>query len=229
MAREESGAAFFTPELMKFLRDLGRNNNRPWFEANKTRYEAVVQDPAVRFIEAMGPRLARISAHLVADPRPFGGSLMRIYRDTRFSKDKSPYKTQVGIHFPYDRAAKGEHFPGFFFHIRPGESELYAGVWHPEPPHLKKIRDAIVDSPGPWGKLQGKGIEIGGESHIRVPAGYDPKHKYAEDLRHKDFFAGRSIPDAQLSHPKFGEQFIGLCEELDPLNRFLAKAIGIPW
>ncbi len=154
---------------------------------------------------------------------------MRIYRDTRFSKDKSPYKTQVGIHFPYDGAGHGQHFPGFFLHIGPGESELYAGMWHPEPPHLKKIRDAIVDSPAAWGKVVGKRIQIGGETYARVPAGYDLNHRYADDLRHKDFFAGRSITDAQFVSAKLGDLFIALCRELDPLNQFLAKAIGIPW
>ena len=229
MPREGRGGAYFTPELWRFLRELSRNNNRPWFQENKTRYEEAVQQPAVRFIEGMGPAMAGFSSHLIADPRPFGGSLMRIYRDTRFSKDKSPYKTGVGIHFSHDGVGHGEHLPGFFFHIGAGESELYSGMWHPEPPQLKKIRDAIVRSPAAWGRVVGKGLEIGGESYARVPAGYDPDHKYADDLRRKDFFAGRSITDAQVISPRFGEIFVRLCKELDPLNQFLAKAVGVPW
>ena len=229
MARGSSEEQFFGPDALRFLRELGRNNNRAWFQENKSRYERSVQAPALRFIEAMAPRLARISPHLVADPRPFGGSLSRIYRDTRFSKDKSPYKTHVGIHFYHERAEHGEHLPGFFFHLAPGDSTVASGIWHPEPPELTKIRDAIVGSSAAWGRVLGKGLELGGESYVRVPAGYDPTHPHADDLRRKDFFAHRSIADSAISSPTFGRIFEATCRELDPLNEFLAKAIHAPW
>ncbi len=106
-------AGHVTPRTFRFFDELARNNNRAWFDANKQRYIEEVRDPLVRLIEAFGPRLARISAHMVADPRPVGGSLFRIYRDTRFSKDKRPYKTHAGLSF---RHADGRdvHAPVFY-------------------------------------------------------------------------------------------------------------------
>jgi len=229
MPKNPAEDRFFGPESVRFLRELARNNNRPWFQQNKARYEADVQDPALRFIEAMGPRLARLSPHLVADARPFGGSLSRIYRDTRFSKDKSPYRTAVGIHFAHDGATGDEKLPGFFFHLAPGASMVASGIWHPSPPALIKIRDAIVRSPTTWGKVLAPDLTIGGESYVRVPAGYDADHRYADDLRRKDFYSSRPLSDAQVASPKFGATFEQVCRKLDPLNKFLAKAIGVPW
>jgi uncharacterized protein (TIGR02453 family) len=229
VTESRSGERFFGPELFKFLRDLERNNNREWFQRNKARYEAEVKAPALHFIEAMGPRLARLSPHVVADPRPFGGSLGRIYRDTRFSKDKSPYKSWVGIHFAHESATKEENLPGFMLVLYPGECGVSSGIWHPSPPDLKKIRDAIVASPGAWGKVLHKGTKILGESYVRVPAGYDPNERYSDDLRRKDFYAREPLADKAVSSPSFGSAFEGACRELNPLNQFLARALAIPW
>jgi uncharacterized protein (TIGR02453 family) len=103
----------FGRELIKFLKDLRTNNNREWFQANKRRYEKDVRDPLLRFVTDFGPRLEKISSHFVADARPMGGSLFRIYRDTRFSRDKSPYKTAAALHFRHEKA-KDVHAPGFW-------------------------------------------------------------------------------------------------------------------
>ena len=131
------------PELTKFLRQLAKNNNREWFQKNKERYEGEVRDPLLRFVEAFGPRLQKISPHFVADPKKMGGSLFRIYRDTRFSRDKSPYKTFCGVQFRHERA-KDVHAPGFYLHIQPDEVFVGVGLWHPEGDTLRLIRDAIV-------------------------------------------------------------------------------------
>src|SRR5918996_3776624 len=139
----------FGPELFRFLRDLEANNDRTWFNANKDRYEREVRDPALDFVEDFAPRLAEISQHFVADPRPSGGSLFRIHRDTRFSKDKSPYKTHVGIHFRHERA-KDVHAPGFYLHLEPRSVFVGAGIWHPNSPTLAKIRAAIADDAEAW-------------------------------------------------------------------------------
>jgi uncharacterized protein (TIGR02453 family) len=229
MSKATSGERFFGPSLFQFLRELERNNNRAWFQRNKGRYETEVQAPALRFIAAMGPRLARLSPHLVADPRPFGGSLSRIYRDTRFSKDKSPYKTWVGIHFAHEEATKEENLPGFMMVLYPGESGVSSGVWHPSPPALKKIRDAIVVSPGVWDRVLRQGVKILGESYVRVPAGYDPDDRHADDLRRKDFYARQPLADKVVSGPSLGTAFEAACRELNPLNQFLASALSIPW
>lgn len=221
---------YFSPDLLRFLRELAKNNNRDWFQANKSRYEESVLQPSVRFVGQIGPRLARISPHLVADARPFGGSVARIYRDTRFSKDKSPYRTNVGIHFSHEKASEGEeHLPGFYLHLSPGECAVYSGAWHPAPPGLKRIRDAIVSDPQGWSKVVRGSPPSGGESYVRVPAGYDPSDKFADDLRRKDFFASLEFKDAEVSSSSFGRTFVSACTRLDPLNQFLARALAVPW
>ena len=110
----------FGPELFAFLRELKANNDREWFNANKDRYENDLLEPALAFIEDFGLRLPQLSPHLVADARRQGGSLFRIYRDTRFARDKSPYKTQAGIYFRHERS-KDAHSPGLYLHPE-GES-----------------------------------------------------------------------------------------------------------
>ncbi len=224
-----SEPASFPPDFFRFLRDLKNQNNREWFAEHKTRYERAVLGPAVRFVAELGPKLAEISPRLVWDARPFGGSVSRIYRDTRFSKDKSPYQTAVGIHFSSESSGASEgHLPGFFLHLAPGDSTVYSGIWHPRPPALKQIRDAIVKSPSSWGRIR-KRLEIEGESYARVPAGYDPGHRFATDLKRKDFFASLSFRDAEVTSPKFPATFLAAARKLDPLNRFVADAIRIPW
>ena len=131
------------PALFDFLRELKANNERPWFEENKARYRAEVQGPMLDFIQAFAEPLAEISPHFRADPRANGGSLFRIYRDTRFSKDKTPYKTNVGAHFRHE-AGKDAHAPGFYLHLEPGMCFAGCGVWHPDSPTLGRIRDAIL-------------------------------------------------------------------------------------
>src|SRR2546425_889766 len=111
--------ASFAPALFRFLRDLRKNNERDWFLAHKEIYERDVREPALAFISAFAAALRKISPHLVADPRPTGGSLFRIHRDVRFGADKRPYKTHVGIHFCHAGAA-GAHAPGFYLHLQPG-------------------------------------------------------------------------------------------------------------
>ena len=145
--------ASFGPELFAFLADLGAHNDREWFAANKERYEAHVLEPALAFVEDFGYRLPEISAHFEADPRRSGGSLFRIHRDTRFSKDKSPYKTNTGMYFRHKRA-KDVHAPGYYLHLAPGEVFAGGGIWRPATPALTAIRDAIVRDPEGWDRAR---------------------------------------------------------------------------
>ena len=108
----------FDPEFFEFMADLAANNDREWFAANKERYEAEVLEPALAFIEDFSYRLREISPNFVADPRRTGGSLFRIYRDTRFAKDKTPFKTHTGMQFRHV-AGKDVHAPGFYLHLDP--------------------------------------------------------------------------------------------------------------
>ncbi len=144
--------ASFDPELFSFLADLRAHNDRDWFAANRQRYEEHLLEPALAFIDAFAPRLEKISPHFRADARPSGGSLFRIHSDTRFSKDKSPYKTNVGIHFRHE-LAKDAHAPGYYLHIGPAEVFAGGGIWHPDTRSATRIREAIVAEPERWGRV----------------------------------------------------------------------------
>ena len=223
-------AAYFTKDFFGFLKELEKNNNREWFNKNKGRYEESVQGPSLRFIRDAGSRLKAISSYLTADPKPFGGSMMRIYRDVRFSKDKSPYRTTVGIHFSHRGVmGKAEHLPGLFLHLESDESRAYAGVWQPDPPTLKRIRDRILREPDAWKRVARSRIRLEGESLKRPPAGYAPDHPLIQDLVRKDYVASVGFRDAQVVSPDFLDTFLDGGKVLDPLNVFLAKAIGLPW
>src|SRR2546425_7011914 len=139
---------YFSPEFFAFFSDLAKNNNKEWFTKNKERYEAAVQEPSLQFIRDAGSRLQKISSYIVADAKPFGGSLSRIYRDIRFSPDKSPYKTEVGIHFWHAKVPGPEEMaPGYYLHMHSGETLAQSGVGHADCSTLKKVRDRIVDEP----------------------------------------------------------------------------------
>ncbi len=229
----KSTATHFTPALFRFLRDLKKNNNRDWFQANKARYEADVKEPAQQFISDFGPSLAKISPHFNADPRPSGGSLFRIYRDVRFSKDKTPYKTSVGIQFRH-KAGKNAHAPGFYLHLEPGGIFAGIGVWRPDGPSLKKIRDAIATDPTGWkraigGKPFKQHYQLDGDSLKRPPKGYDPEHPLIEDLKRKDFIAGSRLTQKQVVSAGFIDVFAGRCQAGKPFVRFLCKAVGAPF
>jgi uncharacterized protein (TIGR02453 family) len=222
--------ARFTPDFFRFLRELAENNNREWFTRNKLRYETVVRDPSLAFVRKVGPELESISRRLVADPRPVGGSVMRVYRDLRFSRDKRPYRTTVGIHFSHEPVgSEDEHLPGFFLHLAPSDSWVYAGMWRPDSGRLQQIRRAIVNRSTEWKKVRAVVPEIEGEVLKRPPAGFASTHPLIEDLKRKGFTAGRSMPDRVVTARGFPQRFVDLCRSLDPLNRFLARAIGVPY
>jgi len=219
-----------TKDFFGFLKELEKHNNREWFTKNKGRYEGSVQAPSLRFIRDAGTRLKEISPYLVADPKPFGGSMMRIYRDVRFSRDKSPYRTTVGIHFSHrGTRGKAQHLPGLFLHLESGENRAYSGVWQPDPPILKRIRDRIVDEPEAWRRVARGKIQLEGESFKRPPVGYAPDHPFIQDLVRKDFVASVGFRDAEVTSPDFLDTFFDAGKAMDPLNRFLADAIELPW
>ncbi|MGH9311993.1 MAG: DUF2461 domain-containing protein [Vicinamibacterales bacterium] len=224
----DRAAPYFTPELFAFLRALRRHNNRDWFLANKARFESAVRDPFLRFIADFASHLDRISPRFVADPRPTGGSLFRIYRDVRFSADKSPYKTHAAAHF-FHRASKATgHAPGFYLHLEPGACFVGGGLWHPDTAMLVRIRDAIVADAAAWRRAR-RGLKLEGEVLSRPPRGYDAKHPFIDDLRRKDFIAGASFTDPQVSGPRFMRDFVAECRRISPLVEFLTKAVGLKW
>ena len=225
------GTAHLRPELLQFLRQLAKNNNREWFQKNKDRYEHDLREPLLRFIEAFDPRLRKISPYFVADARKMGGSLFRIHRDTRFSRDKSPYKTHAGVQFRHERA-KDVHAPGFYLHIQPKEVFVGVGLWHPDSDTLKLLRDAMVENPAKWkraksAKAFAEQFELAGDSLKRAPKGYDPDHPLIEDLRRKDFIAVTKLREKDLVAPAFLDRFTKICTASRPFMRYLTEAVGL--
>jgi uncharacterized protein (TIGR02453 family) len=223
----------FEPELFSFLADLRANNNRDWFAANKERYEGAVLAPALAFIEDFAPHLARISGHLRADPRPSGGSLFRIYRDTRFSKDKTPYKTSVGVHFRHE-LANDVHAPGFYLHLEPGAVFAGGGVWRPDTKTTTAIREAIAGDPLGWrratrSKRFASRLELAGVTLKRPPLGFDPAHPLIDDLRRKDFFGSTSLTEQDACSAGLIETYAEICQAARPLMQFLCKALELPF
>lgn len=220
--------AYFTDELFGFLKQLKRRNQREWFQAHKERYEAVVRDPCLRFISELGEPLRQISPWLVADPHPTRGSLFRIYRDTRFSADKRPYKTHVGMSFPHRGTKQKVHLPGFYLHLEPGGCFAAAGCWHPDNPTLIRIRSAIVARPEAWKKAV-RGLDLEGDALSRPPRGYPADHPLVEDLKRKDFLASVEFTQAQVCRARFMTEFLAACRKLNPLVAFLSQAMDLPY
>lgn len=217
-------ATFITPELFTFFRSLARNNDRAWFEKNKQRYIDVVRDPLCAFVEAVGPKLRGLSPLVIADPRPVGGSLFRIYRDTRFSKDKRPYKTQAALVFRM--APKSEVAPTFYLQLAPSDVLVGVGVWHPPSDELRVIRERIAAHPAAWKRVTRKGL-IGEPSLKRVPRGFDADHPLEYDLRRKAFAIGTSFTEDEACSAGFNTRFVRACRSGMPLARFLGDALGI--
>jgi uncharacterized protein (TIGR02453 family) len=224
-----SGTAQFTPGLFRFLRELRSHNDRDWFAANKHRYESEVREPMLCFISDFAERLAGISAHFDADPRPVGGSMFRIHRDTRFSNDKRPYKTAAAAHFRHRDGRRDVHAPGFYLHLEPGASMGGGGLWHPDAEALAKVRGRIVSHPREWKSVIKTGIEIGGDALKRPPAGYDPGHPFIEDLKRKDLYTMTRFTDGEVAAPDFLARYADACRRAAPLVSFLARALGMPW
>ena len=214
-----------TPALFEFLRELKDNNNREWFKSQKSRYEAEVVDPVTEFIENMAPRVAKISPHVVVDPRPNGGSRFRIYRDTRFSKDKSPYKTQVGCQFRH-ASGKDAHAPGFYLHLAPDEVFFGGGIWGPKGDALRSVRQRIVDKPDDWTNATGA-LDLRGDQLVRAPKGFDPDHPLIDDLRRKSFFSFQDADEALATSIDFEMAVEKQFKKVAPLMDFIATALGL--
>jgi uncharacterized protein (TIGR02453 family) len=225
----------FPKDFFAFFRELKQNNERSWFEANKQRFKDSVQFPMSHFIEAMAPRLAKISKNFRADPRTNGGSMFRIYRDVRFSKDKRPYKEHAACHFRH-LSAKDVHAPGYYMHFADDEIFVGGGMYMPEPPALANIRDAIVKSPAKWkGVVADRTLvktfgAISSEDTLtRPPRGYNPDHPFIEDIKKKSFFVGRDFPRQTAQSPKLLDEVAETFRAATPLMKFLCSAQGVPY
>jgi uncharacterized protein (TIGR02453 family) len=213
-------------DLFDFLAELRRHNERAWFTENKDRYLAEVRDPALAFIASLAPGLGRVSRHISVDPRPSGGSMMRIYRDTRFSRDKTPYKTSVGIHFGL-KAPREFDAPGYYLHLEPGHVFMGAGIWHPGADALRAVREAIVKDPRGWKQARRVGLSHDEAALKRPPRGFDPEHPLVGDLKRLSFTTGAEFTQQQACAPDFAARYVAACQRATPLMRFLAKAMGL--
>jgi uncharacterized protein (TIGR02453 family) len=221
----------FDPEFFQFLADLEEHNDRDWFAANKRRYETQVLEPALAFIEDFGYRLQAISPHMRADPRRVGGSLFRIHRDTRFSKDKTPYKTHTGMHFRHVRA-KDVHAPGYYLHLGPGEVFAGGGIWRPDTQTCNRVREAIVADPDGWRDATRSSpfsdrLTLGGEQLKRVPSGFARDHELGDDLRRKGWFGMATLSEGTATTPGFLDEYTRVCEAGAPLIRFICRALDL--
>jgi len=223
----------FQSTAVGFLRELSKNNNRSWFTQNKQRYETDVLIPALNYISAMSEPLAAISPNFTAIPKRIGGSLMRIYRDTRFSKDKTPYKTNIGIQFRH-RLAKDVHAPGYYVHIDPEEIFIGIGTWHPPSDALFKIREHIVDNPTNWISVRNNRMfrskfELIGDKLKTAPRGFDKNHELIDDLRWKDFIAVINLDEREIQKVNFVEISQDLFKSAQNYMMFLCDAVGVPF
>lgn len=218
----------FPKKTIRFLKELSSNNNRDWFALNKTRYEDEVRTPALNFIDAMEPSVKRLSPYIDCTAKKVGGALMRVHRDTRFGKDKTPYKTNIGIQFRHVRG-KDVHCPGYYVHIEPGDVFFGAGIWKPDSANVKAIRTLIDEHPREWRALKKKvfgksDFEFSGDSLKRAPKGFSPEHPEIEDLRRKDFIAVLNLPVSAIHQEDFPARIAAHMKTTAPLMKFLCEA-----
>ena len=229
----------FRPEAIQFLVDLAANNERAWFQPRKAEYERLLKEPLEALIAALGERFEKRGIPLRADPAK---SPFRIYRDVRFSKDKSPYKTNLGASFPWVEASAGDdatarshtsevHSSGGYFHLQPGEIYVGGGIWHPDKPWIDAFRQRVAKDPDEIRGLIGeKGfkktfgkLSDDGHSLQRVPQGYAADHPAADLLKMKDVVFGRRLSDTDAESPSLPDILADTYAAAVPMFRYLAS------
>lgn len=222
------GAPRFTDDTLRFLRSLRRHNDREWFRSHRQEYDAHVRNPMVDVIEHLATDLRTFAPQLVAAPKV---SMYRIYRDTRFSADQSPFKTHVSAVFPHRTLTK-HGGAGLYFHVATDHVLVGAGIYAPEPPQLYRLRKhvarntkrfrAIVESP----TFRRSFGEVDGQRLKRVPRGFDPDHPAAEYLKLRQFLAGTERPAEFSTRPRFYGSLRRLFEQLTPFVMFLNEPLA---
>lgn len=222
----------FSTDTVSFLQRLRDNNNRDWFNEHKDQFEEVVREPGLAFIRDMEKPLQKVSPFFTAVAKKSGGSMMRIYRDIRFSKNKTPYKTNLGIHFRH-QAGKDVHAPGFYFHIHPDEIFFGAGIWRPETDRLNDIRTIIDDDPARWKRIVNKKkfretFDRVGESLKRPPRGFDPNHALIDELKRKDHLCQIHLTENDILDRNLIDVIAVHMKSAMPFVRFLCDALHLP-
>ena len=212
----------FSRHTLRFLRALKRNNDREWFKARKDEYELHVRTPMVTVIEQLANDFKTFAPELVASPK---ASLYRIYRDTRFSEDKTPLKTHAAAVFPWRGLARHEG-AGLYFEVAPGWVWIGGGMYSPLPPQLVQVREHIAST---WPQIRrittGKAFvrvtTLDGEKLTRVPRGFAANHPAAEYLKHRQFLAGRELPADAATQEDFYPTLLETFKAIVPLVKFL--------
>jgi uncharacterized protein (TIGR02453 family) len=218
----------FTPRTLRFLRALKRNNDREWFRAHRDEYEMHVKAPMVAVIERLGREFRAFAPDLMADPKK---SLYRIWRDTRFSADKRPLKTNIAAVFPHRRGTR-HTAAGLYFEISPQWVFAGGGVYMPEPPSLHRVRAAIASdvprfralvSARPFVALGG----LQGERLTRVPRGFAADHPAAEYLKYRQLMAFREWPPDLMTSARFWPELLATFRAISPLVAYLNDAMAV--
>jgi uncharacterized protein (TIGR02453 family) len=222
---------YFTRQTLSFLSSLADNNTREWFEGHRQDYEQFVREPALAFIADMAEEMPAISEHFRALPKKVGGSLMRVQRNLRFSRDKTPYKTNIGIQFRHE-VGKDVHAPGYYVHIEPGECFVGVGLWHPDADPLFKIREAIAQNAGAWIKARddkgfSKHFDLVGDTLANAPRGFAKDHPLVEDLKRKDFLGLAPLGETNVTSRNFRALVTDRFKQAEPMMRFLCGALEL--
>jgi uncharacterized protein (TIGR02453 family) len=217
----------FPPDTVRFLRALKRNNRRDWFQPRKAEYEATVRAPMIAVIERLAIDFRAFAPELVASPK---ASMYRVYRDTRFSANKTPYKTHIAGIFPWRGLPKHEG-AGVYFHVAPDEVWIGGGMYAPQPRQLYAVRAhiaanvrrmrRIIDAPAfkkTFGSLEGEKLQ-------RMPRGFPGDHEAADLLKHRQFMAGLELPSSFASDPAFYRRVVTVFRQVVPLVRFLNEPL----
>lgn len=218
----------FTTDTLRFLRALKRNNRREWFQPRKDKYDQHVRAPMLALIERLATDFGRFAPEIVASPKT---SMYRIYRDTRFSDDKTPYKIQAAASFRWRGLDKGRG-AGLYLEVGPSWTWMGGGFYAPESPDLVRIRGHIAET---WPEIH-KTVRtaaftrafgaLDGESLTRVPRGYPKDHPAADYLKHKNFLAGREFPPEFATSARFYPTLLATFEACMPLVRFLNEPLS---
>ena len=224
--------AYFDARALRFLKQLAANNTRTWFSAHRKDYEGFVREPFLHLIADLQPALAKVSPHFRADPRLVGGSLFRIHRDVRYTNDKSPYKPWQGARLFHERRREVPA-PSFYLHLQPGESFVGAGLWHPEPDTLRKVRQFILDNPGSWKAaahapaFRRRFAMEEAEKLTRPPRGFPADFEFIDDLRHRNLVFWRPLEDDTMTSPRLRQTLATDLAALGPFVDYLCAALDL--
>ena len=223
---------YFSDATFRFLRGLARRNERTWFQAHKAEYDAHVRAPFQQLLTDLQPDVLAVSEHYRADPKPVGGSLFRIQRDTRFANDKTPYKPWQGARIFHARGRQVEA-PSFYLHLQPGNCFVGAGLWHPQPATQRAVRQFIFDNPGSWKAAAHapafrRKFELDeDETLVRPPRGFPPEFAFIDDLKRRNFVALRAIDDGVITGPRLRKTLAADLAALGPFVDYLCAALDL--